>query len=356
MPSFRPFVILSLTTYLLLPALPTTGGTGLAAAAGAPAAPADYAAARAEFAAEMAQRHGFDVAALAALLAQATYRQGIVDAMERPYEALPWHRYRKLFLTPERIAGGVAFWRANAPSLDRAATVYGVSPETIVAIVGVETHYGKRLGDHRALDALTTLGFAYPKRAAFFRGELESFLLLQREERVDPLRAKGSYAGALGKPQFIPSSYRAYAVDFDGDGRRDLWGSNPDVIGSVANYFRQHGWQPGEPVVLAATLLGTGDPGADGVALDGIPVADKKPVPPNATAGRLRIAGVDWREPIASETPATLIRLEAQGGGVEYWVGLANFYAITRYNHSNLYAMAVYQLGQEIRARYARGA
>jgi membrane-bound lytic murein transglycosylase B len=301
----------------------------------------------------MVSRHGFDPDAIGALLAQARYRQVIVDAMERPYESMPWHRYRKIFLTQERLAAGLAFWRANADALDRARTVYGVSPEVVVAIVGVETSYGEQVGDHRVLDALTTLGFAYPKRGAFFRGELESFLLLQREEGLDPVLTKGSYAGALGKPQFIPSSYRAFAVDFDGDGRRDLWGSDADTIGSVANYFRAHGWRAGEPVALRATLKAAV---VDDV-LAGVPVADKSPVAPNTTAGQLRAAGVEWLESaqvrLDASLPATLIELD--GEKTEYWVGLANFYAITRYNHSNLYAMAVHQLSLEIRARHSEG-
>ncbi len=349
MPDYRPIVsdfLLASVPALALLAAPAAGSE-------AGSAPADYDSARAAFAAEMVSRHGFDPDGLTAVLGQARYRQAIVDAMERPYESMPWHRYRKIFLTPERIAGGRAYWRANADILDRAQTVYGVSPETVVAIVGVETSYGQRVGDHRVLDALTTLGFGYPKRAGFFRGELESFLLLQREEGLDPALAKGSYAGALGKPQFIPSSYRRFAVDFDGDGRRDLWGSDADIIGSVANYLRAHGWRAGEPVALAATLKGRI---VDGT-LGGVPVAEKAPVAPNTTAGQLRLAGVEWQEsvqaPLGGNAPATLIRLD--GENEEYWVGLGNFYAITRYNHSNLYAMAVYQLSQEIQARHSEG-
>lgn len=354
MPHFRASINGLLSWPALLPALILASGAGLAAGPQILALPADYVAARAAFTAEMAQRHGFEPRSLAALLDRAGFRQAIVNAMDRPYESMSWDRYRPLFLTPERIAGGIAFWRANADALARAQAVYGVSPETIVAIVGVETHYGQRLGDYRALDALTTLGFAYPKRADFFRGKLESFLLLQREEGLDPATVMGSYAGALGKPQFIPSSYRAFAVDFDGDGRRDLWDSNPDVIGSVANYLREHGWKSGEPVAVQATIRG----GIVDGTLAGIPVAGKGPIAPNATAGQLRAAGVDWSDPagapVAEGTPATLIRLD--GEPAQYWVGLTNFYALTRYNRSNLYAMAVHQLSQEIRARHAQGA
>ena len=349
MPDYRPLF----SDFAFAPVL--ASALFVASAAGAPAGsgPADYDVARAAFAAEMVSRHGFDPDAIGALLAQARYRQAIVDAMERPYESMPWHRYRKIFLTPERITAGLAFWHANADALDRARTVYGVSPEIVVAIVGVETSYGEQVGDYSVLDALTTLGFAYPKRGSFFRGELESFLLLQQEERLDPILAKGSYAGALGKPQFIPSSYRAFAVDFDGDGRRDLWGSDADTIGSVANYFRAHGWRAGEPVALRARLK---TPVVDDM-LAGIPVAEKSPIAPNTTAGQLQAAGVEWPEsaqaPLDASLPATLIGLD--GEEKEYWVGLANFYAITRYNHSNLYAMAVHQLSLEIRARHIEG-
>lgn len=301
--------------------------------------PQSYVEGRKQFVRQMVGEHGFDADALQALLGQARYRQEIIDAMERPYEGKPWHRYRGLFLTEDRIAGGVAFWRENAPLLRRAQMTYGVPPEIIVAILGVETNYGARMGEHRALDALTTLGFSYPKRADFFRGELGALLLLSREELVQPLDAVGSYAGALGKPQFIPTSYRAYAVDFDGDGKRDLWGSNADVIGSVANYFQHHGWLRDEPVAVPARL--------ERSLPEHIDVAEKRPIAPNTTAGHLRVAGVDWRVPLESDLPVTLIRLDGQPE--EYWVGLANFYVITRYNHSNLYAMAVYQLSGAIR-------
>ena len=307
------------------------------------AEPASYADEAEVFAREMVERHGFDLAKLQGVLADARFSQTIVDAMDRPYEAKPWRDYRALFVTPERIAGGVTFWRDNAELLARAEADYGVAPQIIVAIIGVETNYGENVGKHRVIDALTTLGFAYPRRADFFRRELESFLLLSREERLNPLGAVGSYAGAMGKPQFISSSYRNYAIDLDGDGRRDLWGSNADVIGSVANYFKQHGWRPGEPVAFAAKLR-SGVP-------TGIALVEKTPAPPDTTAGDLRAAGVAWDEPLPTEVPASLIRLD--GVEDEYWVGLDNFYAITRYNHSNLYAMAVHQLSEEVRTHHA---
>lgn len=307
--------------------------------------PASYERERDRFAREWVDRNGLDAEYVRGLLDRATYRQEVIDAMERPSEAKPWYRYRRLFLTPERIAGGAAFWRQNADILARAEARYGVSAELIVAILGVETSYGARLGDHSALDALTTLGFSYPKRAEFFRRELEQLLLLAREGQLDALAARGSYAGALGKPQFIPSSYRAYAVDFDGDGRRDLWGSNADVVASVANYLNRHGWMPDEPIAFRASVLGP--------LPSELSVAEKRPMEPNASVARLRAAGVVCPGGVDDQTPVTLMRLDGEED--EYWVTFRNFFVITRYNQSNLYAMATYQLGQAIKDRYSDG-
>ncbi|MBK1724216.1 lytic murein transglycosylase B [Thiocystis violacea] len=314
-------------------------------AASADAAPETYRQGAERFIADMTAKHGFDPKVLADLLGQATYRQSIIDAMNRPYEGKPWRDYRRLFLTPERIQGGAAFWTENADALSRAEADYGVKPEIIVAIIGVETSYGANLGSHRALDALTTLGFAYPKRADFFRSELEAFLLLAREEDLSPVEVRGSYAGAFGKPQFISSSYRAYAVDYDTDGRRDLWRSNADVVGSVANYFKQHGWRSGESVAFPARLA----PEFQGA----VEVAEKRPLKPSLTLEALQESGVAWDASVPdSSAPAVLILLD--GVETEHWVGLQNFYVITRYNHSNLYAMAVHQLSQAIRAAHAK--
>jgi membrane-bound lytic murein transglycosylase B len=343
----HPFRRFSVTALLLLSLTQAPGGVV--------AAPASYESGSRAFVAEMAGKHGFTQAELAALMAEARYQQRIIDAMNRPYEAKPWRDYQPIFVTPERIQGGVAFWRDNAALLARAEAAYGVPPQIIAAIIGVETNYGRNLGDHRVIDALSTLGFAFPRRADFFRGELEEFLLLTRDEQVDPLAAKGSYAGAVGKPQFIPSSYRAYAVDFDRDGRRDLWASNADVVGSVGNYLAQHGWRRGQPVAVAAELA-QGRP-------SGIAIADKRPAVPEETLARLAAAGVSPAPPFPPKseqggradsvddgTRAALIELD--GNEPEYWLGFDNFYAITRYNHSNLYAMAVYQLSREIARDY----
>lgn len=317
------------------------------AMADARAAPESYESGSRAFVQEMGRKHGFSTAEVSALMANARYQQRIIDAMNRPYEAKPWRDYRPIFVTPERVAGGVAFWRDNAALLSRAEKAYGVPPQVMVAIIGVETNYGRNLGDHRVIDALSTLGFSFPRRADFFRGELEEFLLLTRDEHIDPLLANGSYAGAVGKPQFIPSSYRAYAVDFDDDGRRDLWASNADVVGSVGNYLAQHGWRRGQPIAAPA-VLNDGRP-------KGIEIAGKRPAAPETTLGQLAAAGVWPAKASASDgaEPATRAALiELDGAEPEYWLGFDNFYAITRYNHSNLYAMAVYQLSREIAQQY----
>ena len=307
--------------------------------------PASYRADSEGFVSEMARRHGFDQGALAALMGQARYSREVMSAIRRPFEAKPWYKYRPIFLTDKRIQGGAAFWRENRGLLERAQAIYGVPPQIIVAIIGVETNYGGNLGKHRVIDALSTLGFSYPERADFFRKELEALLLLAREESIDALGLRGSYAGAIGLPQFIPSSYRAYAVDFDGDGRRNLWESKADAIGSVGNYLEQHGWKAGEPVAFTTRVT-------DGVS-SGIVPAGKDPVRPSISLDRLEAAGITADTHLPGSTRATLIRLHAPEP--EYWLGLENFYVITRYNHSNLYAMAVYQLNRKLQAAYETG-
>lgn len=290
-----------------------------------------------EFAVEMEQKHGFEADQVENLLTSTQFRDDIIAAITRPAESKAWHEYRPIFLKPDRIAGGVKFWQENEALLEAVSQKYGVPAEIIVAIIGVETRYGRHTGRYRVIDSLTTLAFGYPKRADFFRRELEEFLLLAREEKVDLESAKGSYAGAMGKPQFISSSYRQYAVDHDGDGRRDLWDSNADIIASVASYFKTHGWKPNQPV----TLLTEGG--------DELQLFVDAGMKPSIKVEKLLARGV---RPVNAESPnpqalTSLVKLDA-GEQDEYWLGLHNFYVITRYNHSNLYAMAAYQLSQEI--------
>ncbi|RMG38555.1 MAG: lytic murein transglycosylase B [Gammaproteobacteria bacterium] len=288
---------------------------------------------------EMVTQHGFRAEELRTLLASAKVKESILETIARPAEKrLTWGEYRRIFLTRERVKGGLRYWQANRLALQRAEKTYGVPAHIIVAIIGVETRYGRHAGRYRVLDALTTLGFHYPPRAAFFRRELGEFLLLSREEQSNPLALLGSYAGAMGKPQFIPSSFRAYAVDFDGDGRRDIWNNDADVIGSVANYFARHGWRPGEPVAQRVQVPNV-TPALQAVIDRGYK--------PSSTVGELIDAGVILNTPLAPDLPAALLALEGESG-TEYWLALPNFYVITRYNHSPLYAMAVYQLSDAI--------
>lgn len=295
----------------------------------------------AAFAETMAERHGFEAARVERLLrAQSTHQDDIIRAISSPAEAMPWHRYRPIFLGQGRIDEGVGFWREHAATLEEAERTYGVPPEIITAVIGVETRYGRHRGRHRVLDALRTLAFGYPPRADFFRSELEHYLLLAREEGFDPSAPRGSYAGAMGVPQFISSSYREYAVDFNGNGRRDLWSETADAIGSVGNYFRRHGWRPGAPVATPASVSG-----------EAWQAQRRKGLRPQDTVGELRAAGVSPRRPLADDLGARLLVLEGEAGA-EHWVTLENFYVITRYNHSPLYAMAVLQLSREIREAY----
>ena len=290
------------------------------------------------FIAEMVQKYQFDERELKQVFARVQLRPAIIAAMERPAEAKPWYQYRPIFVNNARIREGVAFWDANSDALQRAQTIYGVPPEIIVAIIGVETRYGRYKGGFPVIDALSTLAFAYPPRSKFFRSELEQYLLMTREEHIDPLSMKGSYAGAMGQPQFIASSFRNYAVDFDGDGHRDLWNSATAAIGSVGNYFKQHGWLPGQPVATRAQVEGSG---YQTLLAGGLK--------PQWSITELDQAGVTVDPPTPGEIRGALFALETEHGP-EYWVGWQNFYAITRYNRSPLYAMAVYQLGEAILA------
>jgi len=287
---------------------------------------------------EMVEKHNFSQADLEPLFVSAIKKQNVLDAISRPAEKrLTWKEYRKIFLTKTRIANGVTFWEENKATLEKAEAEFGVPSEIIVAIIGVETLYGKRKGTFRVIDALSTLAFDYPPRSQFFRRELVEFLLLAREQKQDPLALTGSYAGAMGYGQFIPSSYRAYAIDYDKDGFADIWNNTEDAIGSVANYFKRHNWKTGEQVVVRSRVQKNYD---EGIV--------NKSLKPSMNVGELEALGFKSVKPLkAANAPASAIRLEGEWGA-EYWLGLHNFYVITRYNHSRLYAMAVWQLSQEI--------
>ncbi|MBX3726913.1 MAG: lytic murein transglycosylase B [Xanthomonadales bacterium] len=296
------------------------------------------------FVAEVAAETGMAPALIEAVLAGARKQQSILDAISRPAEAKPWRDYRPIFLTQARIDGGRRFMREHRDLLARTEAATGVPAEVVTAIIGVETSYGAITGRHRVLDALVTLGFHYPPRADFFRSELKHlFHLVREEEHLDIRELRGSYAGAMGWGQFIPSSYRAYAVDGDGDGRRDLFDSLPDIVASVANYFVAHGWERDGLVTLPARS----GPDTRPFERDGLRL--------NTTLGGLRELG--WRvdHEGGDGLAATLLRLDG-ASGEEHWVLFNNFYVITRYNRSPLYAMAVHQLTQALAAPGVSGA
>jgi membrane-bound lytic murein transglycosylase B len=294
-----------------------------------------------QFIDEMVRDHGYDRDDLVAKFSSAKKLDSVLESIARPAEKeLTWKQYRPIFVTDKRSDRGKDFMAKHKTTLARAEKEYGVPAEIITAIIGVETYYGRHTGGHTVFDSLTTLAFDYPPRAAFFRGELKQFLLLSKEEAISIDDMTGSYAGALGMPQFISSSYRHYAVDFDGDGKRDLWHSIPDVIGSVANYFSEHGWQKGKTVTHPVTVK---DPS----------IVTKNELKPNVTIAELKKQGVSL-DYLPSETKlddSTLVTLLKFRGkrGDEYWIGLQNFYVITRYNHSELYAMAVFQLSEKLK-------
>lgn len=287
---------------------------------------------------EMVARHGFEQAKLENIFGAVQFQPAIIDAISRPATSRPWYEFRPIFINPRRIAGGVDFWNSHAATLERARREFGVPEEIITAIIGVETTYGTQTGKHRVLDALTTLAFDYPRRAAFFRDELEQYLLLGREQGADILNIRGSYAGAIGIPQFMPTSYRRNAVDFDGDGKVDLSGSTADAIGSVANYLKSFGWETGGTVAVPAMV--------NGENYRSVLFAGSKP---SYTVEEIREMGVMTRADIPRDHPATLLEL-ANNGRNEYWLGFNNFFVITRYNRSVHYAMSVWQLAEEIRA------
>lgn len=293
------------------------------------------------FMAELVAKDGFEQPYVRQVFKGVESKQSILDAMSRPAEKVkPWSEYREIFITPRRISGGVDFYRAHESRLTAVAAKTGVPAEIITAILGVETFYGTRTGSFRAVDALSTLAFDYPPRSAFFRSELRHLFLLAREERMDIGTLQGSYAGAMGPPQFIPSSYRAYAVDGSGDGRRDLLTDWDDIIASIANYFVRHNWQAGQPIATPARLSGdAARPGPTELIL-------------RDTVQSLARQGVQFTSDLPEQAPALLVTLQG-AAGEEYWVGFQNYYAITRYNRSSMYALAVFQLSEAIRSGLA---
>jgi membrane-bound lytic murein transglycosylase B len=334
-------VIASVIVPALLVAAPATGA----------APPRDFEG-RAEvraFIDEMTATQDYDRAALVRAFRAARYQRDVITAMQRPLLEPPkWYDYARPFLAPARIDAGVDWWNAHADVLSRAELEFGVPPEVIVAIIGVETDYGRNLGRHRAFDALATLAFDYPRRAAFFRAELRDYLLLTRALGVPPRALNGSFAGALGVPQFMPGSYRSFAVDFDGDGRIDLWKSPADIVGSVANFLARHDWQPGQPALLPAVIA----PEARDAALRKLDggISERRALDLWAADG---VAPADPSDDVASE-PVGLLMLEERGDGPDaasFRIACHNFYVLTRYNRSRLYAAAVWDLAQAIKAQ-----
>lgn len=290
---------------------------------------------------EVALETGLDRDRLGGLFSRLSPDQAIIDAISRPAErTLTWLEYRPIFLTPKRIEQGRGFLQENKALLERATEVYGVPASIITAIIGVETFYGRITGKHSVLESLATLAFDYPPRASFFRRELTEFLVLSDAEGWEPAQRLGSYAGAMGMPQFISSSYRQYAVDFDGDGHRDLFNSVADVIGSVANYLAVHGWIPGSPIAERWSLSVPTPSSISALVSESL-----KPAVPGSAVARLGFAGAGLASGTIDDEPVSVIRLKT-GSSEEIWIGYRNFYAITRYNHSHLYAMAVTQLAE----------
>ena len=295
-----------------------------------------------EFVQRASSEYGLPESEVRALLAEAEYKQSIVDAISRPAEGKPWHQYRKIFLTDKRLSQGVEFWKDNKALIAKASKQFGVDEEVIVAIIGVETSYGRNTGGYRTIDALVTLGFYYPQdlssdRSPFFTSELLNYIQLANEEELPADEITGSYAGAMGMGQFMPSSYREYAVDFDGDGSRDLWRSTPDVVGSVANYLSRHGWQAGKPVTHRARA-------SQDAAFDMI----SRNLTPTLTVAQWQEKGFSSSSELSPGLPAAVLKLVEKDRN-SYWLTFKNFYVITRYNRSPRYAMAVYQLSQEIK-------
>lgn len=292
---------------------------------------------------ELVKKHEFNKTDLEHLFKQVKWQQKIINSIRHPKEGLTWHPYSEFFITHERIQDGVDFWKKNQKLIDKIAKQYGVAPEVIVAILGVETKYGTRQGNYRVIDALSTLAFDYPQRANYFKKELTHYLLVTRENHLNPLSIKGSYAGAFGMPQFMPSSYRNYAVDFNGNGKKDLVKEKGDAVASIANYLKKNGWETNQPVAIKASVSGKQ---YKKYLYDGKNHKIKKP---KHTIATLEKNGITPEQPVSKEDKAILFKLEVAKDEYENWLGFNNLYVIMRYNPSINYAMAVYQLGELIK-------
>lgn len=292
-----------------------------------------------QFIQQMAVKHNFNKQQLAQLFSQVKTNQKILNTMSTPGEGLPWYRYRALFVTKARAQQGAAFWQQHGSELAAAQKYYGVDSAIILGILGVETNYGVTQGSYPVIESLSTLAFDYPPRATYFRGELEQFLLLTREMALDPLSVNGSYAGAIGAPQFMPTSYRTYAVDYNKKGYSDLMRNYGDVVYSVANYFKGKGWTPGQPVAVKARVVGQ----------DYLKLLQKGLKSSPMTIAQLKQYGVYSTVPMPAQEKASLLSLLGENGP-EFWIVFHNFNVIMRYNTSPRYAMAVYQLADWIRS------
>ncbi len=289
----------------------------------------------ADFASRVAEQHGLDRGAVCELFGDATIRADVLRLIAPAPASRPpdWNRYRGNFVNAKRIRLGLEFWQDNRAAIDATSRATGVPPAIIVALVGIETTYGNNIGRHKAFDTLATLAFEYPPRAEFFRKELESLLVLAHEQGIPVADIRSSYAGALGMPQFMPSSWRKYAVDGDGDTRIDLWRNPADVVASIANFLAKHGWQAERAIALKASIEGTPEVGGG--------------IKPDTLLGELRQQGVRTLGEVADSESGVLLRY-GNGDAAEYWVGLQNFYVITRYNRSSFYAMSVVQLAEAL--------
>jgi membrane-bound lytic murein transglycosylase B len=289
---------------------------------------------------QMVQKHGFSTGELQSVFERTRRQDSVLRAMQAPAESAvrSWQTYRAQFVNPRRVQEGVRFFQSNAASLERASILYGVPAEIIVAIIGVETVYGRNTGNYRVMDALTTLAFDFPPRSGYFRNELELYLLNARDENLDAMTMRGSYAGAVGIPQFMPHAYRRFAVDFDGDGQRDLRGSPADAIGSVGNFLKEHGWRRGEPVAARAN-----------VENDELRPLAAAGVKPGFRLEDLRALGVATATDAPPETLCSLVELQTADQASDYWVGFENFFVLTRYNRSSFYAISVLELSRAIR-------